>query len=101
MKEIESLREQLAQVAEGRRFLLQGGDCAESFKDCNPSQIEKKLRIMLQMSLVLVWGARIPTVRVSRMAGQFAKPRSRDTEIIDNGKSQHYLGIFICSCEYW
>ena len=53
VQEIEKLREQLGEVAEGKRFLLQGGDCAETFKDCNPSQIEKKLRIMLQMSLVV------------------------------------------------
>ncbi|KAI9916940.1 hypothetical protein PsorP6_017151 [Peronosclerospora sorghi] len=81
--EIEDLKAQLAQVAAGKRFLLQGGDCAERFQDCQPELIEKKLKIMMQMSLVLVWGARMPTVRVARMAGQFAKPRSSDTEILD------------------
>ena len=86
VKEIESLKHQLAEVAEGKRFLLQGGDCAERFQDCKSSLIEKKLQIMIQMSLVLVWGARIPTVRVARMAGQFAKPRSSDTEMIDGGE---------------
>ncbi|KAJ0401846.1 hypothetical protein P43SY_007780 [Pythium insidiosum] len=83
VKEIESLKEQLAEVADGKRFLLQGGDCAERFQDCQSDLIEKKLKIMIQMSLVLVWGARIPTVRVARMAGQFAKPRSSDTELLD------------------
>lgn len=85
VKEIETLKEQLAEVADGKRFLLQGGDCAERFQDCQADLIEKKLKIMIQMSLVLVWGARIPTVRVARMAGQFAKPRSSDTEILDGG----------------
>jgi 3-deoxy-7-phosphoheptulonate synthase len=82
VKEIESLREQLAEVAEGKRFALQGGDCAERFEDCQEDAIRKKLRIMLQMSLVLTWGARIPTVRVARMAGQFAKPRSKEKEMV-------------------
>lgn len=85
VREIETLKEQLAEVADGKRFLLQGGDCAERFQDCQPELIEKKLKIMIQMSLVLVWGARIPTVRVARMAGQFAKPRSSDTEVLDGG----------------
>ena len=61
----------------------QGGDCAERFADCNSDAIEQKLKIMLQMSLVLTWGARVPTVRVARMAGQFAKPRSKATELVD------------------
>ena len=74
--EIISLREQLAQVASGQRFLLQGGDCAERFDDCSSAMIEAKLKILLQMSLVLTWGAKIPTVRIGRIAGQFAKPRS-------------------------
>lgn len=82
-EEVDRLRLQLAEVAEGKRFLLQGGDCAERFLDCAAEPIEQKLRILLQMSLVLTWGARIPTLRVARMAGQFAKPRSKDTETID------------------
>ncbi|OQS04629.1 phospho-2-dehydro-3-deoxyheptonate aldolase, partial [Thraustotheca clavata] len=89
VQEIERLRDQLAEVADGKRFLLQGGDCAESFRDCRPDLIEKKLRIMMQMSLVLVWGARMPTTRVARMAGQFAKPRSQETEVID--------GVEVCT----
>lgn len=86
VREIEALKTQLADVADGKRFLLQGGDCAERFQDCQPELIEKKLKIMIQMSLVLVWGARMPTVRVARMAGQFAKPRSSDTEMLDGGE---------------
>jgi 3-deoxy-7-phosphoheptulonate synthase len=85
VKEIEKLKSQLAEVAEGKRFLLQGGDCAERFQDCQSELIEKKLQIMIQMSLVLVWGARMPSVRVARMAGQFAKPRSNEYELVDGG----------------
>jgi 3-deoxy-7-phosphoheptulonate synthase len=81
--EVDALRTQLAEVAAGTRFLLQGGDCAERFVDCAADPIEKKLRILLQMSLVLTWGARIPTLRIARMAGQFAKPRSKDTEVVE------------------
>lgn len=80
-QEVESLRDALSEVAQGKRFILQGGDCAERFMDCASEPIEKKLRILLQMSLVLTWGARIPTVRIARMAGQFSKPRSQDTEV--------------------
>ncbi|OQS01895.1 phospho-2-dehydro-3-deoxyheptonate aldolase, partial [Thraustotheca clavata] len=89
VQEIERLRDQLAEVADGKRFLLQGGDCAESFRDCRPDLIEKKLRILMQMSLVLIWGARMPTTIVTRMAGQFAKPRSQETEVID--------GVEVCT----
>jgi 3-deoxy-7-phosphoheptulonate synthase len=78
--EVDRLRSALAEVAAGRRFLLQGGDCAERFMDCAAEPIEKKLKILLQMSLVLTWGARMPTLRVARMAGQFSKPRSKETE---------------------
>ncbi|CAK4712581.1 unnamed protein product [Aphanomyces euteiches] len=83
VQEVDKLRVQLAEAAEGKRFILQGGDCAETFADCQSDIIEKKLRIMMQMSLVLVWGARMPTTRIARMAGQFSKPRSQATEIID------------------
>jgi 3-deoxy-7-phosphoheptulonate synthase len=92
VKEIETLKAQLAEVADGKRFLLQGGDCAERFQDCQPELIEKKLKIMIQMSLVLVWGARMPTVRVARMAGQFAKPRSSDTEVLDGDVVPSFRG---------
>lgn len=73
-------------------FLLQGGDCAERFLDCNSRLIENKLRILLQMSLVLTWGAKMPTIRVGRMAGQFAKPRSKNTEIINGEEVVSFRG---------
>ncbi|CCI47685.1 hypothetical protein ABG067_003933 [Albugo candida] len=92
VNEIEKLCTHLAEVAEGKRFLLQGGDCAERFQDCQSQLIEKKLKIMIQMSLVLLWGARIPTVRIARMAGQFAKPRSNDYEVIDGEKVPSFRG---------
>lgn len=78
--EIERLREHLAGAQRGERFLLQGGDCAESLSDCRPGSIAAKLKILLQMSLVLVHGIRRPVVRVGRFAGQYAKPRSSPTE---------------------
>jgi 3-deoxy-7-phosphoheptulonate synthase len=81
--EVEQLKGQLAQAAEGKRFLLQGGDCAERFVDCNPESITSKLKILLQMSLVLCYGARQPIIRIGRTAGQYAKPRSKDLESID------------------
>jgi 3-deoxy-7-phosphoheptulonate synthase len=78
--EIEQLREQLARAAQGHAFVLQGGDCAESFDDCRSEPIAAKLKILLQMSLVLVHGTRKPVVRIGRIAGQYAKPRSADME---------------------
>lgn len=83
--EIVRLRGLLAEVAEGKRFLLQGGDCAELFDYCQTRLIENKLKILIQMSLIFIWGARKPVVRIGRMAGQYAKPRSKATEILDNG----------------
>ncbi len=78
--EVENLRQQLAEASAGERFLLQGGDCSESFADCQSDAIASKLKILLQMSLVLVQGSRKPVIRVGRFAGQYAKPRSADTE---------------------
>src|SRR5688572_23227252 len=78
--EIEALKTQLAEAAEGRQFLLQGGDCAESFADCESTVIASKLKILLQMSLVLVHGTRRRVIRVGRFGGQYAKPRSDDRE---------------------
>lgn len=78
--EIESLKHQLAEAAQGRRFLLHGGDCCEQFDECCSPSIASKLKILLQMSLVLVHGGRRPVIRVGRFAGQYAKPRSSDTE---------------------
>jgi 3-deoxy-7-phosphoheptulonate synthase len=78
--EVQQLREQLAEAAAGRRFVLQGGDCAERFQYCTPSRIANTLKVLLQMSLVLVVGAQRPVIRIGRFAGQYAKPRSADTE---------------------
>jgi 3-deoxy-7-phosphoheptulonate synthase len=78
--EVEDLRERLARAATGDAFLLQGGDCAESFDDCRSESIAAKLKILLQMSLVLVHGTRKQVIRVGRIAGQYAKPRSADNE---------------------
>ncbi|KAL8828955.1 MAG: hypothetical protein Q9170_006375 [Blastenia crenularia] len=78
--EICKLKKSLRDVALGKAFLLQGGDCAELFDYCESSMIESKIKLLLQMSLVLIYGARKPVVRIARMAGQFAKPRSSPTE---------------------
>ena len=78
--EIEQLREHIAEAQRGNKFLLMGGDCAETFEECESDKIAKKLKILLQMSLVLLHGLKKPIIRVGRMAGQYAKPRSADTE---------------------
>lgn len=90
--EVDRLRKNFAAAARGQAFVLQGGDCAERFEDCAKGPIESKLKILLQMSLVLTWGARLPVVRVGRMAGQYAKPRSADTEVIDGVELPSYRG---------
>lgn len=78
--EIDELRSRIAKAQRGESFVLQGGDCAESFDECTSENIVAKLKILLQMSLVLLYGLKKPVVRVGRMAGQYAKPRSADTE---------------------
>ena len=78
--EARRLRAELAEVAEGRAFLLQGGDCAESFAEFHPNNIRDTFRVLLQMAVILTFGSQMPVVKVGRMAGQFAKPRSADTE---------------------
>ena len=78
--EARNLKAQLAEVARGRAFLLQGGDCAEAFADFNADKIRDTLRVLLQMAVVLTYGAGLPVVKLGRMAGQFAKPRSADVE---------------------
>ena len=90
-----ALRKQVAEAQEGRRFLLQGGDCAESFSDCESGLISNRLKVLLQMSLVLVHGLRLPVVRVGRFAGQYAKPRSTDSETRDGVTLPSYRGDFI------
>jgi 3-deoxy-7-phosphoheptulonate synthase len=93
--EVEQLKQQLAEAQQGRRFLLQGGDCAESFSDCQSDQIAKKLKILLQMSLVLLHGLKKPVIRVGRFAGQYAKPRSADLETRDGLTLPSYRGDVI------
>ena len=90
--EVDTLRGHLAKAARGEAFLLQGGDCAERFADCTKTAIEAKLKILLQMSLVLTWGARIPVIRVGRMAGQYAKPRSNENETINGEELPIFRG---------
>src|SRR5215469_10167760 len=81
--EVLALKQSLAEAQDGKRFLLQGGDCAESFADCSSPIISNRLKVLLQMSLVLVHGLKKPVLRVGRFAGQYAKPRSADTETRD------------------
>ncbi|BDD61284.1 aromatic/aminoadipate aminotransferase 1 [Monascus purpureus] len=91
-KEILKLKEHLKDVALGKAFLLQGGDCAELFDYCNPKNIEAKIKLILQMSLVLIWGANRPVVRIARIAGQFAKPRSSATEVVNGVEMPSFRG---------
>jgi 3-deoxy-7-phosphoheptulonate synthase len=93
--EIEKLREQLAAAARGEAFLLQGGDCAESFDECDVDQITAKLKILFNMSLVLTHASRRPVIRVGRIAGQYAKPRSADREERDGVDLPAYRGDLI------
>lgn len=84
--EVDRLRELVADAAAGRRFWLQGGDCAERFADCTAPAVARRLRLLMQMSLVLAWGSRTRVVRVARMAGQYSKPRSSTTEVLADGR---------------
>ena len=93
--EVETLKSQLAEVARGERFLLQGGDCSENFEECESSVIAGKLKILLQMSLVLVQGSKKRVTRVGRFAGQYAKPRSSDTETLDGVTLPSYRGDLV------
>src|SRR6185312_2294159 len=93
--EVENLRSGLARAARGEAFVLQGGDCAESFDDCRSDPIAAKLKILLQMSLVLVHGTRKPVIRVGRIAGQYAKPRSADNETRGDVTLPAYRGDLI------
>lgn len=98
--EILALKKQIAEAQEGKRFVLQGGDCAESFSDCESGLISNRLKVLLQMSLVLVHGLRLPVVRVGRFAGQYAKPRSTDTETKGEVTLPSYRGDFINQPEF-
>ena len=98
--EILRLKDQLAEAAEGKQFVLQGGDCAERFADCTPPRITNLLKVLVQMSLVLVVGAAKPVIRIGRFAGQYAKPRSADTEIRDGVELPCYRGDLINEAEF-
>ena len=98
--EIFALKKQIAEAQEGRRFLLQGGDCAENFGDCESGTISNRLKVLLQMSLVLVHGLRLPVVRVGRFAGQYAKPRSADMETRGEVSLPSYRGDVVNGPEF-
>lgn len=93
--EVLALKSQIADAQEGKRFLLQGGDCAENFAECNSQVISNRLKVLLQMSVVLVHGLRLPVVRVGRFAGQYAKPRSSDTETREGVTLPVYRGDIV------
>jgi len=93
--EVDGLKEHLAKAQRGEAFVLQGGDCAESFAECSSDNTVQKLKILLQMSLVLVMGLRKPVIRVGRMAGQYAKPRSADLETRDGVSLPSYRGDLV------
>ena len=98
--EVVALLSQLAEAAAGKRFLLQGGDCAERFEECNASVITNKLKILLQMSLVLIQGSKKPVIRVGRFAGQYAKPRSDDYETRGEVRLPSYRGDLVNRPEF-
>ncbi|MDE7316159.1 MAG: 3-deoxy-7-phosphoheptulonate synthase class II [Helicobacter sp.] len=98
--EARSLKKRLADVVSGRGFLLQGGDCAESFSEFNAVNIRDTFKVILQMAVVLTFAGRCPIVKVGRLAGQFAKPRSSDTETIDNVCLPSYRGDNVNSIEF-
>ena len=98
--EARNLKAHLAEVCEGRSFLLQGGDCAESFVEHHADNIRDTFRVLLQMAVVLTYGAKLPVIKVGRMAGQFAKPRSADTETMDGVELPSYRGDIINGIEF-
>src|SRR5689334_2420889 len=93
--EARSLKAKLAQVAQGEAFLLQGGDCAESFAEHGADNIRDFFRVFLQMAVVLTYAGALPVVKVGRIAGQFAKPRSSPTEKVDGKELPSYRGDII------
>ena len=98
--EARRLKDDLAKVANGGAFLLQGGDCAESFAEFHANNIRDTFKVMLQMAVVLTFGASLPVVKVGRMAGQFAKPRSAPTEKIDGVELPSYRGDIINGIDF-
>ena len=98
--EARRLRDALGKVAHGQAFVLQGGDCAESFGDFTANVIRDTFRVLLQMAVVLTFGASLPVVKMGRMAGQFAKPRSSDTETVDGVALPSYRGDIVNGPEF-
>lgn len=99
-EETRSLYKSLADVCEGKAFLLQGGDCAESFSDFSATNIRDTFKTILQMAVVLTYGGKCPVVKIARVAGQYAKPRSSDYETIDGKTLPSYRGDIINSFEF-
>lgn len=99
-EETRELRRQLGQVSLGKGFLLQGGDCAESFSEFNAPKIRDTFKVLLQMAIVLTYSGKVPVTKVARMAGQYAKPRSADLETIDGVSLPSYRGDIINSFEF-
>ncbi len=93
--EIEALKQHIALAQKGGAFILQGGDCAETFDDCTSDNIAQKLKILLQMSVVMLYGLKRPIVRIGRMAGQYAKPRSDDLETRDQTSLPSFRGDLV------
>jgi 3-deoxy-7-phosphoheptulonate synthase len=98
--EILTLRKKIEDAQQGRQFILQGGDCAESFSDCSSPVITNRLKVLLQMSLILIHGLEMPVVRIGRFAGQYAKPRSTETETRDGLTLPSYRGDLVNSIEF-
>ena len=98
--EVQNLRAQLGKVANGEAFLLQGGDCAESFAEFSADMIRDSFKVFLQMAVALTFGASLPVVKVGRMAGQFAKPRSADMETVDGVELPSYRGDMVNGIEF-
>lgn len=98
--EVDTLRTRLAQAARGEAFLLQGGDCAETFVDATADRIRNRIKTVLQMAVVLMYGSSLPVIKMGRMAGQFAKPRSSDFETRDGVTLPAYRGDAVNSFEF-
>ena len=98
--EVRNLKEELAKCVNGDGFLLQAGDCAESFAEFHPNNIRDTFRVIMQMSVILTFAAGVPVTKVGRLAGQFAKPRSSPTEKKNGQELDSYLGDMINAIEF-
>lgn len=98
--ESRTLKKKLADVSQGKAFLLQGGDCAESFLEFHPNNIRDFFKVILQMSLILTVSSNLPVIKLGRIAGQFSKPRSSPVEVKDGLELPSYLGDNINSMEF-